>query len=300
MHADFTHDAQAIPDLVRRIESGADLVVAEGRLEGEPSRYPDWSAAPRRRCCAAGRGARRARPGLRLRGDPAGDAAERVPEHRAAARDRRLGRQRRAVRAGGAARPADRGGDCRSSGTTCGSRPVGHEAWRGSASCGRPGGCASPRPPARSSPRRNARGRRRRSRRERAPAPFALLQGCCRRATGYSPDHRPGRRAGVSLRGGREADLQCQARHADARLRHARGGRDRHRAGRGIVPFPVPAGGKTVFYSLDDVLESWVGTRDFNSRRFVQDFTENDKRKHRQYEIFPDSGYFLERAATTR
>lgn len=37
MHADFTHSPQIIPDLVRRIESGADLVVAEGRLTGEPS-----------------------------------------------------------------------------------------------------------------------------------------------------------------------------------------------------------------------------------------------------------------------
>jgi glycosyltransferase involved in cell wall biosynthesis len=38
MHADFAHNPQTIPDLVRRIESGADLVVAEGRLVGEPSR----------------------------------------------------------------------------------------------------------------------------------------------------------------------------------------------------------------------------------------------------------------------
>lgn len=35
--------------------------------------------------------------------------------------------------------------------------------------------------------------------------------------------------------------------------------------------------GKTMFYSLDDVLESWVGIADLNSRRFVQDFLENDK-----------------------
>ncbi len=35
MHADFTHNAQLIPDLVRRIESGADLVVAEGRIAGD-------------------------------------------------------------------------------------------------------------------------------------------------------------------------------------------------------------------------------------------------------------------------
>jgi hypothetical protein len=53
--------------------------------------------------------------------------------------------------------------------------------------------------------------------------------------------------------------------------------------------------GKTVFYSLDDVLESWVGTADFNSRRFVQDFVENDKPTHRFFEIYPDSGFFRER-----
>jgi len=52
--------------------------------------------------------------------------------------------------------------------------------------------------------------------------------------------------------------------------------------------------GKTVFYSLDDVLESWVSTETFESHRFVQDFNENDKPKKRTYEIFPDSGYFRE------
>jgi hypothetical protein len=52
--------------------------------------------------------------------------------------------------------------------------------------------------------------------------------------------------------------------------------------------------GKTMFYSLDDVLESWIGTTDLNSRRFVQDFVENDKATKRQYEIFPDSGYYRE------
>lgn len=46
MHADFAHNPQAIPDLVRRIESGADVVVAQGRLEGEPSRGYRWA----RRC----------------------------------------------------------------------------------------------------------------------------------------------------------------------------------------------------------------------------------------------------------
>jgi hypothetical protein len=53
--------------------------------------------------------------------------------------------------------------------------------------------------------------------------------------------------------------------------------------------------GKTMFYSLDDVLESWIGTSDLNSRRFVQDFVENDKTTKRHFEIFPDSGYYRER-----
>jgi Protein of unknown function (DUF3108) len=52
--------------------------------------------------------------------------------------------------------------------------------------------------------------------------------------------------------------------------------------------------GKTMFYSLDDVLESWIGTADLTSRRFVQDFVENDKSTKRHYEIFPDSGFYLE------
>ena len=38
LHADFTHNPLVIPDLVRRVESGADIVVAEGRLEREASR----------------------------------------------------------------------------------------------------------------------------------------------------------------------------------------------------------------------------------------------------------------------
>jgi hypothetical protein len=57
--------------------------------------------------------------------------------------------------------------------------------------------------------------------------------------------------------------------------------------------------GKTMFYSLDDVLESWVGTSDLNSRRFVQDFVENDKTTKRQYEIYPDSGFYREHGRDT-
>ena len=38
MHADFTHNPQFIPDLVRRIESGADIVIGQAKVQGERSR----------------------------------------------------------------------------------------------------------------------------------------------------------------------------------------------------------------------------------------------------------------------
>src|SRR4051794_9403098 len=47
MHADFAHSPQAIPDLVRRIESGADLVVGEARLGGGPAAAPRLGGRPR-------------------------------------------------------------------------------------------------------------------------------------------------------------------------------------------------------------------------------------------------------------
>jgi Protein of unknown function (DUF3108) len=58
--------------------------------------------------------------------------------------------------------------------------------------------------------------------------------------------------------------------------------------------------GKTMFYSLDDVLESWIGTTDLTSRRFVQDFVENEKTTKRHYEIFPDSGFYLEQGKDSK
>jgi glycosyltransferase involved in cell wall biosynthesis len=42
MHADFAHGPHFIPDLVRHIESGADIVIAQSKLEGEPSQVRRW------------------------------------------------------------------------------------------------------------------------------------------------------------------------------------------------------------------------------------------------------------------
>ena len=64
--------------------------------------------------------------------------------------------------------------------------------------------------------------------------------------------------------------------------------------GKEMFRFRFRLTGKTVFYSLDDVLESWVAIDGFESHRFVQDFLENDKPKHRTYEIYPDSGFYRE------
>lgn len=38
MHADFSHGPQYLPDFVRRLDSGADMVIGEATLRGEPSR----------------------------------------------------------------------------------------------------------------------------------------------------------------------------------------------------------------------------------------------------------------------
>ncbi len=42
MHADFAHSAEALPELVKLIERGADLVVAEGSVRGHSSSVEPW------------------------------------------------------------------------------------------------------------------------------------------------------------------------------------------------------------------------------------------------------------------
>ncbi|HEX9895053.1 MAG TPA: glycosyltransferase family 2 protein [Gemmatimonadales bacterium] len=61
MQADFSHLPQFVPDLVRGIDSGADLVVGEAKLEGAPSRGYRWL----RRWAPALLGTKAKVPGLR-------------------------------------------------------------------------------------------------------------------------------------------------------------------------------------------------------------------------------------------
>ncbi len=50
--------------------------------------------------------------------------------------------------------------------------------------------------------------------------------------------------------------------------------------------------GGVLGYRLNTVMNSWVGTSDFISRRFRKDADEDGKERHSHYEIFPDSGFY--------
>lgn len=52
--------------------------------------------------------------------------------------------------------------------------------------------------------------------------------------------------------------------------------------------------GGALWYHLDQTLESWVGRADFRSRRFSNHTEEKGKRWQREFDIFPDSGFYRE------
>src|SRR5258706_9793715 len=52
--------------------------------------------------------------------------------------------------------------------------------------------------------------------------------------------------------------------------------------------------GGALWYHLDQTIESWVGRHDFRSRRFSSIQDEGDRHRERRYEIFPDSGFYRE------
>lgn len=56
-------------------------------------------------------------------------------------------------------------------------------------------------------------------------------------------------------------------------------------------------GGAAIF-KITSTLESWTSLEDFHSLRFRRDSKENSKRYFREYEIFPDSGYYRQRQQT--
>jgi hypothetical protein len=60
------------------------------------------------------------------------------------------------------------------------------------------------------------------------------------------------------------------------------------------VHFRFHIEGGALWYHLDQTLESWVGRADFRSRRFSNRTEEKGKRWQRDFEIFPDSGFYRE------
>lgn len=57
--------------------------------------------------------------------------------------------------------------------------------------------------------------------------------------------------------------------------------------------------GGALWYHLDQTLESWIGRSDFQSRRFVSIQDERDRHRERSYEIYPDSGFYREAGRDT-
>lgn len=56
--------------------------------------------------------------------------------------------------------------------------------------------------------------------------------------------------------------------------------------------FRFSLAGGNALYRLNSVLESWTGVADLKSRRFSQDNNENGRLRERDYEIYPDSGFY--------
>ena len=56
--------------------------------------------------------------------------------------------------------------------------------------------------------------------------------------------------------------------------------------------FVLQGGG--MIYRLHDRMDSWIGIDDFASRRFIQDFHEGGSYRRDIWDIYPDSGYYIE------
>jgi len=63
------------------------------------------------------------------------------------------------------------------------------------------------------------------------------------------------------------------------------------------IRFRITGGG--LGYHLDQTMESWVGRWDFRSRRFSSVQDERGKHRERRYDIYPDSGFYREEGRDT-
>jgi len=65
------------------------------------------------------------------------------------------------------------------------------------------------------------------------------------------------------------------------------------------VHFVFHVSGGALWYHLDQTLQSWVGRDDFQSRRYWNETDEKGKHWARKFEIFPDSGFYREAGPDT-
>jgi hypothetical protein len=64
--------------------------------------------------------------------------------------------------------------------------------------------------------------------------------------------------------------------------------------GEETVRFRFHLKGGALWYRLDQMLESWVGRADFRSRRFINASEERGRKRYSRFEIYPDSGFYRE------
>ena len=65
------------------------------------------------------------------------------------------------------------------------------------------------------------------------------------------------------------------------------------------VHFRFRITGGALWYHLDQTIESWVGRYDFRSRRFSSIQDERGRHRENRYEIYPDSGFYREAGRDT-
>ena len=69
--------------------------------------------------------------------------------------------------------------------------------------------------------------------------------------------------------------------------------------GEEAVHFVFLIDGGALWYHIHQNLESWVGRSDFHSRRFLNQTEEKGKAWERRFEIYPDSGFYREAGSDT-
>ena len=57
--------------------------------------------------------------------------------------------------------------------------------------------------------------------------------------------------------------------------------------------------GGNALYRLRDQMDSWTALENFSSLRFVQDHSEGGKERRNEYNVFPDSGFYMQSGIDT-